>query len=123
MTRINDVIYGIRKSPNGKPMIVHYNRLAPYSGENEQAETRVREVEACLPQPIFEEFMTRANRTIRTGVTTEEHLDLSKAPTGYSLAHCVAADLRMFAVLLLYSGRNSANCRNYRSKNHALGKS
>src|SRR5436190_5845630 len=95
VTRINDVIYRIKKLPNGKPRIVHYNRLAPYSGENEQAETRVREVEACLPQPIFEEFMTRANRTIRTGVTTEEHLDLFKAPTGYSLAHCVAANLRM----------------------------
>ena len=31
--RINDEIYRIFKSPKGKPIVVHYNRLAPYAGD------------------------------------------------------------------------------------------
>ncbi|GFU59506.1 retrovirus-related Pol polyprotein from transposon 412 [Trichonephila clavipes] len=31
---INDVVIRIRKSPNSKPRVVHYDRLAPYYGHN-----------------------------------------------------------------------------------------
>ena len=30
--RINDVIYRVRKTPNSKPRVVHFNRLAPLRG-------------------------------------------------------------------------------------------
>ena len=32
ITRINDVVYRIRRSPRGKMMVVHLDRLARYSG-------------------------------------------------------------------------------------------
>ncbi|KAJ8949441.1 hypothetical protein NQ318_007542 [Aromia moschata] len=45
VTRINDVVYRIQKLPRGKPRVVHFNRLAPFAGSNdEQAEARVRHV-------------------------------------------------------------------------------
>lgn len=31
---LNDVVVRIRKSPNSKPKVVHYDRLAPYYGQN-----------------------------------------------------------------------------------------
>lgn len=34
LKKISDVIYRIMKMPNGKRKIVHYNRLAPYLGQN-----------------------------------------------------------------------------------------
>ena len=34
MKRINDVIYRIRRTKNGKPRVVHFNRLAPFRGSN-----------------------------------------------------------------------------------------
>ncbi|KAJ8959505.1 hypothetical protein NQ318_022202, partial [Aromia moschata] len=51
VTRINDVVYRIQKLPRGKPRVVHFNRLAPFAGSNdEQAEARVRHTPAdfCL---------------------------------------------------------------------------
>ncbi|KAJ8947792.1 hypothetical protein NQ318_019464 [Aromia moschata] len=68
-TRINDVVYWIQKLPRGKPRVVHFNRLAPFAGSNdEQAEARVRQVDKSVRQT---------------------------APANFCLAHCVAADLRM----------------------------
>ncbi|KAJ8955166.1 hypothetical protein NQ318_009059 [Aromia moschata] len=36
VTRINDVIYRIQKLPRGKPRVVHFNRLAPFAGSNDE---------------------------------------------------------------------------------------
>ncbi|GFW23496.1 integrase core domain protein [Trichonephila clavipes] len=32
---LNDVVVRIQKSPHLKPKVIHYNRLAPYLGQNE----------------------------------------------------------------------------------------
>lgn len=34
LNRLNDVVVRIRKSPNSKPRVVHYDRLAPYYGHS-----------------------------------------------------------------------------------------
>ncbi|KAJ8956752.1 hypothetical protein NQ318_014109 [Aromia moschata] len=58
VTRINDVVYRIQKLPRGKPKVVHFNRLAPFAGNNdEQAEARVRHVSPPDSELSFEEFM------------------------------------------------------------------
>ncbi|GFU35993.1 retrovirus-related Pol polyprotein from transposon 412 [Trichonephila clavipes] len=33
--RLNDVVVRIQKSPHSKPKVIHYNRLAPYLGQDE----------------------------------------------------------------------------------------
>ncbi|KAJ8954431.1 hypothetical protein NQ318_011107 [Aromia moschata] len=59
VTRINDVVYRIQKLPRGKPRVVHFNRLAPFAGSNdEQAEARVRHVSPPDGELSFEEFMS-----------------------------------------------------------------
>ncbi|KAJ8960020.1 hypothetical protein NQ318_009456 [Aromia moschata] len=98
VTRINDVVYRIQKLPRGKPRVVHFNRLAPFAGKNdEQAEARVRHVSPPDGELSFEEFMSLHSngQKARYGVTREEPRDLFQAPADFCLAHCVAADLRM----------------------------
>ncbi|KAJ8949389.1 hypothetical protein NQ318_007485, partial [Aromia moschata] len=98
VTRINDVVYRIQKLPRGKPRVVHFNRLAPFAGNNdEQAEARVRHVSPPDSELSFEEFMLLHSngQKARYGVTREEPRDLFQAPADFCLAHCVAADLRM----------------------------
>ncbi|KAJ8934486.1 hypothetical protein NQ318_016488 [Aromia moschata] len=98
VTRINDVVYRIQKLPRGKPRVVHFNRLAPFAGSNdEQAEARVRHVSPPDSELSFEEFMLLHSngQKSRYGVTREEPRDLFQAPADFCLAHCVAADLRM----------------------------
>ncbi|KAJ8949727.1 hypothetical protein NQ318_005048 [Aromia moschata] len=98
VTRINDVVYRIQKLPRGKPRVVHFNRLAPFAGNNdEQAEARVRHVSPPDGELSFEEFMLLHSngQKARYGVTREEPRDLFQAPADFCLAHCVAADLRM----------------------------
>ncbi|KAJ8956804.1 hypothetical protein NQ318_014218 [Aromia moschata] len=98
VTRINDVVYRIQKLPRGKPRVVHFNRLAPFAGNNdEQAEARVRHVSPPDGELSFEEFMSLHSngQKARYGVTREEPRDLFQAPADFCLAHCVAADLRM----------------------------
>ncbi|KAJ8949008.1 hypothetical protein NQ318_005182, partial [Aromia moschata] len=98
VTRINDVVYRIQKLPRGKPRVVHFNRLAPFAGNNdEQAEARVRHVSPPDGELSFEEFMSLNSngQKARYGVTREEPRDLFQAPADFCLAHCVAADLRM----------------------------
>ncbi|KAJ8949444.1 hypothetical protein NQ318_007545 [Aromia moschata] len=98
VTRINDVVYRIQKLPRGKPRMVHFNRLAPFAGSNdEQAEARVRHVSPPDSELSFEEFMLLHSngQKARYGVTREEPRDLFQAPADFCLAHCVAADLRM----------------------------
>ncbi|KAJ8945882.1 hypothetical protein NQ318_002723 [Aromia moschata] len=98
VTRINDVVYPIQKLPRGKPRVVHFNRLAPFAGSNdEQAEARVRHVSPPDGELSFEEFMSLHSngQKARYGVTREEPRDLFQAPADFCLAHCVAADLRM----------------------------
>ncbi|KAJ8939567.1 hypothetical protein NQ318_014131, partial [Aromia moschata] len=98
VTRINDVVYRIQKLPRGKPRVVHFNRLAPFAGSNdEQAEARVRHVSPPDSELSFEEFMLLHSngQKARYGVTREEPRDLFQAPADFCLAHCVAADLRM----------------------------
>ncbi|GFX09382.1 retrovirus-related Pol polyprotein from transposon 412 [Trichonephila clavipes] len=34
LKRLNDVVVRIRKSPHSKPKVIHYNRLAPYFGQD-----------------------------------------------------------------------------------------
>ncbi|KAJ8939199.1 hypothetical protein NQ318_019440 [Aromia moschata] len=96
VTRINDVVYRIQKLPRGKPRVVHFNRLAPFTGNNdEQAEARVRQVSPPDGELSFEEFMLLHSngQKARYGVTREEPRDLFQAPADFCLAHCVAADL------------------------------
>ncbi|KAJ8958593.1 hypothetical protein NQ318_016314 [Aromia moschata] len=98
VTRINDVVYRIQKLPRGKPRVVHFNRLAPFAGSNdEQAEARVRHVSPPDSELSFEEFMLLHSngQKARYGVTREESRDLFQTPADFCLAHCVAADLRM----------------------------
>ncbi|KAJ8947071.1 hypothetical protein NQ318_019966, partial [Aromia moschata] len=98
VTRINDVVYRIQKLPRGKPRVVHFNRLAPFAGNNdEQAEARVRHVSPPDGELSFEEFMSLHSngQKARYGVTREEPRDLFQAPADFCLVHCVAADLRM----------------------------
>ncbi|KAJ8945577.1 hypothetical protein NQ318_010434 [Aromia moschata] len=98
VTRINDVVYRIQKLPRGKPSVVHFNRLAPFAGSNdEQAEARVRHVSPPDSELSFEEFMLLHSngQKARYGVTREEPRDLFQTPADFCLAHCVAADLRM----------------------------
>ncbi|KAJ8957199.1 hypothetical protein NQ318_007761 [Aromia moschata] len=98
VTRINDVVYRIQKLPRGKPRVVHFNRLAPFAGSNdEQAEARVRHVSPPDGELSFEEFMSLHSngQKARYGVTREEPRDLFQTPADFCLAHCVAADLRM----------------------------
>ncbi|GFU66321.1 retrovirus-related Pol polyprotein from transposon 412 [Trichonephila clavipes] len=35
LKRLNDVLVRIHKSPHSKPKVIHYNRLAPYLGQDE----------------------------------------------------------------------------------------
>ncbi|KAJ8936003.1 hypothetical protein NQ318_009683 [Aromia moschata] len=98
VTRINDVVYRIQKLPRGKPRVVHFNRLAPFAGSNdEQAEARVRHVSPPDSELSFEEFMLLHSngQKARYGVTREEPRDLFQTPADFCLAHCVAADLRI----------------------------
>ncbi|KAJ8947791.1 hypothetical protein NQ318_019463 [Aromia moschata] len=98
VTRINDVVYRIQKLPRGKPRVVHFNRLAPFAGNNdEQAEARVRHVSPPDSELSFEEFMSLHSngQKARYGVTREEPRDLFQTPADFCLAHCVAEDLRM----------------------------
>ncbi|KAJ8951089.1 hypothetical protein NQ318_003787 [Aromia moschata] len=79
VTRINDVVYRIQKLPRGKPRVVHFNRLAPFAGSNdEQAEARVRHVSPPDGELSFEEFMSLHSngQKARYGVTREEPRDL-----------------------------------------------
>lgn len=91
--RINDVIYRIKKTPNGKPRVVHFDRLSPYSGDNNEAQ--MRRMQAV--KNSFNEFMQTYGygRKARFGVVTERQQDLFDVPTDYSLAHCVSQDLAM----------------------------
>ncbi|VEN40030.1 unnamed protein product [Callosobruchus maculatus] len=93
--KINDVIYRIKKADGGKPTVVHFNRLAPFAGDNVGAQ--VRELQQFHPELNFEDFMATHTGTAkaRFGVTREEHRDLFTVPDEYALAHCVARDLRM----------------------------
>ncbi|KAJ8952823.1 hypothetical protein NQ318_008144 [Aromia moschata] len=97
-SRINEVVYRIQKLPRGKPRVVHFNRLAPFAGNNDEpAEARVRHVSPPDSELSFEEFMLLHSNGLkaRYGVTREEPRDLFQAPADFCLAHCVAADLRM----------------------------
>ncbi|KAJ8981425.1 hypothetical protein NQ317_015627 [Molorchus minor] len=79
LARINDVVYRIKKSSGGKPRVVHFNRLTPFSGSTTQ------------------NFMAQysPNHKARYGVTREEQRDLFQVPAEFALAHCVAQDLQM----------------------------
>jgi hypothetical protein len=55
--RINDVVYRIRKPPRGKPRVVHFNRLAPYAGNNDEEEAAVRNV-LPVQEMTFDAFMS-----------------------------------------------------------------
>ncbi|KAJ8957953.1 hypothetical protein NQ318_001952 [Aromia moschata] len=96
VTRINDVVYRIQKLPRGKPRVVHFNRLAPFAGSNdEQAEARVRHVSPPDGELSFEEFMSLHSngQKARYGVTREEPRDLFQTPADFCLAHCAFGQL------------------------------
>ncbi|VEN59224.1 unnamed protein product [Callosobruchus maculatus] len=61
--KINDVIYRIKKANGGKPRVVHFNRLAPFAGDN--AEAQVRELQQLHPELNFEDFMATHNGTAK----------------------------------------------------------
>ncbi|KAJ8952749.1 hypothetical protein NQ318_008063 [Aromia moschata] len=104
VTRINDVVYRIQKLPREKPRVVHFNRLAPFAGNNdEQAEARVRHVSPPDSELSFEEFMSLHSngQKARYGVTREEPRDLFKAPADFCLAHCVSQEKERFVFYLV----------------------
>ncbi|KAJ8949243.1 hypothetical protein NQ318_022756 [Aromia moschata] len=95
VTRINDVVYRIQKLPRGKPRVVHFNRLPPFAGNNdEQAEARVRHVSPPDSDLFFEEFMLfhSNGQKARYGVTREEPRDLFQAPALYVLGLCLISE-------------------------------
>ncbi|KAJ8956145.1 hypothetical protein NQ317_019737 [Molorchus minor] len=94
LARINDVVYRIKKSSGGKPRVVHFNRLTPFSGSNDAS---VRTVVPSTHEMSFENFMAQysPNHKARYGVTREEQRDLFQVPAEFALAHCVAQDLQM----------------------------
>ncbi|KAJ8971962.1 hypothetical protein NQ317_006004 [Molorchus minor] len=94
LARINDVVYRIKKSSGGKPRVVHFNRLTPFSGSNDAS---VRTVVPSTHEMSFENFMAQysPNHKARYGVTREEQRDLFQVPAKFALAHCVAQDLQM----------------------------
>ncbi|KAJ8980647.1 hypothetical protein NQ317_011843 [Molorchus minor] len=94
LARINDVVYRIKKSSGGKPKVVHFNRLTPFSGSNDAS---VRTVVPSTHEMSFENFMAQysPNHKARYGVTREEQRDLFQVPAEFALAHCVAQDLQM----------------------------
>ncbi|KAJ8979571.1 hypothetical protein NQ317_019146 [Molorchus minor] len=94
LARINDVVYRIKKSSGGKPRVVHFNRLTPFSGSNDAS---VRTVVPFTHEMSFENFMAQysPNHKARYGVTREEQRDLFQVPAEFALAHCVAQDLQM----------------------------
>ncbi|KAJ8975588.1 hypothetical protein NQ317_000017 [Molorchus minor] len=93
LARIN-VVYRIKKSSGGKPRVVHFNRLTPFSGSNDAS---VRTVVPSTHEMSFENFMAQysPNHKARYGVTREEQRDLFQVPAESALAHCVAQDLQM----------------------------
>lgn len=95
--RINDVVYRIKKQPTGKPRVVHYNRLAPFAGDNHEDHGAATVRRTVAQEPTFEDFMEdyATGRKARHGVTKEEHRDLFTVPSEYSLGHCVAEDIKM----------------------------
>lgn len=96
ITRINDVIYRIKKQPNGKPRVIHINRLAPYKGDNGPEKEQI--LRTCRTNAMsFNEFMSKVARrsTISHGVTKIVYQDLFTVPSEYALAHCVASDFKM----------------------------
>ncbi|XP_045482836.1 uncharacterized protein LOC123686668 [Harmonia axyridis] len=97
--RINDVVYRIQSFPKGKKRVVHVNRLAKYEADYFIPDgNRVRRtISEEYEDMSFETFMANYGGTgkARFGVTIEEQRDLFLVPGDYSLAHCVAQDLRM----------------------------
>ncbi|KAJ8933818.1 hypothetical protein NQ318_022686 [Aromia moschata] len=81
-----------KKLPRGKPRVVHFNRLAPFAGSNdEQAEARVRTSVRQTASTLFEEFMLLHSngQKDRYGLTREEPRDLFQAPADSCHAHCL----------------------------------
>ena len=77
--------------------MVHFNRLASFAGDNNE-DHRGATVRRILEQePTFNEFMDNysTGHKARYGVTREEQQDLFAVSSDYSLAHCVASDLKM----------------------------
>lgn len=92
VTRINDVVYRIRKPPKGKPRVVHFNRLAPFHGDN--GLNKDQEARGCLlTKETFEEFMANLESPQEYKVTTERNQDLFTLPKDFALAHCVTKNL------------------------------
>lgn len=92
VTRINDVIYRIKRQPKGKPRIIHFNRLAPYHGDN--AAEATQDVQALQTANCeFDKFMANLDLSEECKVTTVSHQDLFALPKEYALAHCVTKDL------------------------------
>lgn len=55
--RINDILYRIiRKIPNGKAKVVHFNRLAPFKGDNNEDKQDLRSINTREGKLSFEEF-------------------------------------------------------------------
>ncbi|KAJ8961582.1 hypothetical protein NQ318_014834 [Aromia moschata] len=87
--QINDVVYRIQKLPRGKPRVIHFNRLAPFAGSNEeQAEAKVRPVSPPASELSFEEFMLlHSNGQKARYGGTQEPSDLFKTSPDFCLAH------------------------------------
>lgn len=119
--KINDIIYRISKTPNGKPRVVHFNRLAPFEGDHDQHARGVRVPEE--DELSFEAFMGAysASGKARFGVTKEQHQDLLLLPEEYSLASCISSQLGRPAGLADVIQRRFGHCAILRSRVPAPG--
>lgn len=94
MKKINDIVYRVRKVPNGKPKLVHFNSLAPFQCENDNKQ-EVRQLSAKKNKLSYKKFMGAYGGIgkARFGVTSDVHKDLFTRPSKYSLVQCISSDL------------------------------
>lgn len=122
MKKINSVVYRIKKCPNGKPRVVHFNRLAPYSRPDDEEEPATcNTFRGCSE---YEDFMAlvKDGRKVRNNITQEVEQDLFSAPEEYALAHCVAEDLRMSKGIAMVFRKKFGGIEELRRQKPEVGK-
>lgn len=117
------MVYRIRRKPNGKPRVVHFNSLAPFLGDNKDEEKNPV-AQVCNVQSeekTFEEFMMTPYRRIRHGVTVEIEQDLFDIPEDNVLAYCVAQDMKMTSGIAKVIMRKYGMLYELKAKNLKIG--
>lgn len=71
----------MQMASGGKSRVVHFHRLAPYVGDNGEAQVRVLGPQA--PEMDYDDLMDKA----RFGLTRQEHRDLLSVPEEYLMCN------------------------------------